>query len=83
MNTSLFIENHILEQKNFLFIHISNKLVKFNCFKKIKSLSKKNNDIKEKQHNTEKVNSEKKEGFDNNHDKYKSDLSIITDGFCS
>jgi hypothetical protein len=40
--------------------------------------------MKEKYSNIETVNSQKEDdSIDHSHDKYKSDLSIITDGVCS
>ncbi len=73
------------KQEKLLFISISKKLIKFSSFnvtdlyfKKIRNLKKNNSDLKEKNYNIK-----KEENLDNNQDKCKSDLSIITDGFCS
>lgn len=73
------------KQKKLLFISISKKLIKFSgfnvtdlYFKKIRNLKKNNSDLKEKNYNIK-----KEENLDNNQNKCKSDLSVITDGFCS
>jgi hypothetical protein len=85
MEINIFTEYHILEQKRFLFTHISKKLVRFSYFKKADLYLEKNKNFKKEYYdnNIEKVHLENKEDVDNSHEKYKSDLSIITDGFCS
>lgn len=57
-----------------------NSIVEQKKSEKIKNLNK---NIKAKHYNIEGLHSKNKENFNNNHDKYKSDLSVITDGFCS
>ena len=76
---------HLWGQEKLLFISISKKLIKLSglivtdlYFKKIRNLQENNSDLKEKNYNIK-----KEENLDNNQDKCKSDLSIITDGFCS
>jgi thymidylate synthase len=90
MEIDLFTEFHILEQKKFLLIHVSKKLAIFSCLKttdlyleKINNLNQNNKNIRKENNNIEKVHSENEEDADNSYDKYKPDLSIITDGFCS
>lgn len=61
-------------------LFIENHILEQKKSEKIKNLNK---NVKEEYYNIEGLYSENKGNFNNNHDKYKSDLSIITDGFCS
>jgi|LauGreDrversion4_2_1035121.scaffolds.fasta_scaffold936866_1 hypothetical protein len=89
METNIFTKKDFWEQKKILFSHILKKLGIFNCFKKtglyLEKIKILNKNTKEEYYNInlEKVYSKNKKDFDSTYDKYKSDLSIITDGFCS